>query len=402
MRKVTSLVFLVTILVSLAISGPLQAAEPIKIGFIASITGPASFLGEPQKNTALMIQDWINKEGGIKGQPVEIIIDDSKSEETQDVLLAKKLIEKDKVVAIIGPSTTGESMAAAPICEKAQIPMISEGAALQVVTPAEEYKRIMESPRAAYEVPKVQRPWIFKTPQADTQAVEAIYLYMKKKGISKVGIVSVSAGFGDSGRKELKRFSPKYGITIVADEVYGPKDSDITAQLTRIKASGAQAIINWSVGPTQIVVTKNWKGLAMGIPLYQSHGFGSKRNIELAAGDAEGVYAPLGHLLFWEKVPKNHPQYAILHKYAPEYEKRFKTEVSAFGGYAYDALNMVIEAIKHVGTDKAKIRNYLENNIKKWPGVSGIFNMSPTDHTGLDASAFEMIQVVKGDWEFAK
>ncbi|MBI5602464.1 MAG: ABC transporter substrate-binding protein [Deltaproteobacteria bacterium] len=395
-------IFLGAILLTFSLAGLLMAAEPIKIGFIASITGPASFLGEPEKNTALLIQDWINKEGGIKGTPVEIIIEDSKSEESQAVLATKKLIEREKVVAVVGSSTTGESMAMAPICEKAQIPMISMAAALQIVTPADEYKRIVESPKAAFEVPKTQRPWIFKTPQTDTQAVEAIYNYLKKKGISKVGIISVSAAFGDSGRKELKRLAPKFGITLTADEVYGPKDSDMTAQLTRVKASGAQGVINWSVGPVQVVVTKNWKALAMGIPLYQSHGFGSKKNIELAGGAAEGVISPLGRLVVWDKLPKNHPQYTVLSKYAQEFEKKYKAEVSTFGGHGYDALMMLIETIKNVGTDKTKIRDYIENHIKKWPGTGGVFNMSPTDHTGLDHTAFEMIQVVKGDWEFAK
>jgi branched-chain amino acid transport system substrate-binding protein len=395
-------IFLIAILLSLGLVGSLFAAEPIKLGFVASITGGASFLGEPEKNTALMVQDWINKEGGINGRPLEIIIEDSKSAESDAVLVTKKLIEKDKVVAIIGSSTSGESMAMANICEKAQIPMISMAAASQIVTPADEYKRIISSPKAAFEVPKVQRPWIFKTPQTDTSAVEAIYAFMKKKNISKVGIITVSDGFGSSGRAELKRLAPKYGITVVADEVYGPKDSDMTAQLTRIKASGAQAVINWSVGPTQVVVTKNWKALAMGIPLYQSHGFGSKKNIELAGGAAEGVICPLGRLVVWEKLPKNNPQYPVLSKYAQEYEKRFKSEVSTFGGHAYDALMMTIDALKKVGPDKAKIRDFLENHIKNWPGTGGIFNMSPTDHTGLDLHAFEMIQVVNGQWELAK
>ena len=395
----------VALLLPLVLTGSLSAAEPIKIGFVASITGGASFLGEPEKNTALMVQEWVNKAGGINGRPLEIIIEDSKSGASEAVLATKKLIEKDQVVAIIGSSTTGESLAMANICEKpptGPIPMISMAAASQIVTPADEYKRIIESPRAAFEIPKVQRPWIFKTPQTDTLAVEAIYAYMKKKGISKVGLITVSDGFGSSGRAELKRLAPKYGINPVADEVYGPKDSDMTAQLTRIKASGAQAVINWSVGPTQVVVTKNWKALAMGIPLYQSHGFGSKQNITLAGGAAEGVICPLGRLVVWDKLPKNHPQYAVLSKYAQEYEKRFKTEVSTFGGHGYDALYMVVDALKKVGTDKTKIRDYLETQIKNWPGTGGIFNMSPTDHTGLDHNAFEMILVAKGDWEFAK
>lgn len=396
------LMLLAMVLVLLGMIGPLSAADPIKIGFVASITGGASWLGEPEKNTAVMVQDWINKAGGINGRPIEIIIEDSKSGATEAVLATKKLIEKDQVVVIIGSSTSGESMAMANICEKTPIPMISMAAASQIVTPADEYKRMISSPTSAFEVPKVQRPWIFKTPQADTLAVEAIYTFMKQKGLSKVGIVTVSDGFGSSGQGELRRLAPKYGVTLVADEVYGPKDSDMTAQLTRIKAAGAQAVINWSVGPTQVVITKNWKALAMGIPLFQSHGFGSKQNITLAGGAAEGLICPLGRLAIWEKLPKNHPQYAVLSKYAQEYEKQFKTEVSTFGGHGYDAIYMVVDALKKVGTDKAKIRDYLENNIKKWPGTGGVFNMSPKDHTGLDHTAFEMITVKNGDWEFAK
>jgi branched-chain amino acid transport system substrate-binding protein len=380
------------------LTGPAMAAEPIRIGFVASITGGASFLGQPEKDTALMVQDWINKEGGIKGVPVQIIIEDSKSDPSQAVLATKKLIESDKVVAIIGSSTSGESMAMAPICEAAKIPMISMAAALQIVTPADEYKRIT----GTAEMPRIQRPWIFKTPQTDTSAVEAIYAYMNKKGIAKVGLVTVSDGFGSSGRNELKRMAAKYGINLVADEVYGPKDADMTAQLTKIKTSGAQAVINWSVGPTQVIVTKNWKALAMGMPLYQSHGFGSKKNIELAGGSAEGVIAPLGRLVVWDKLPKTHPQYQVLSRYATEYEKRTKADVSTFGGHGYDGLYLAIDAIKAVGPDKAKIRDFLETNIKNWPGTGGVFNLSATDHTGLDLSAFEMIQVVNGDWAFAK
>ncbi len=393
-----SLITAYTLFFCLWLTGPAMAAEPIKIGFVASITGGASFLGQPEKDTALMVQEWINKEGGIKGVPVQIIIEDSKSDPSQAVLATKKLIENDKVVAIIGSSTSGESMAMAPICEAAKIPMISMAAALQIVTPADEYKRIT----GTAEMPRVQRPWIFKTPQTDTSAVEAIYAYMKKNGIAKVGLVTVSDGFGSSGRNELKRMAAKYGINLVADEVYGPKDADMTAQLTKIKSSGAQAVINWSVGPTQVIVTKNWKALAMGMPLYQSHGFGSKKNIELAGGSAEGVIAPLGRLVVWDKLPKTHPQYQVLSRYAAEYEKRTKADVSTFGGHGYDGLYLAIDAIKAVGPDKAKIRDFLETNIKNWPGTGGVFNLSATDHTGLDLSAFEMIQVVNGDWAFAK
>jgi len=360
------------------------AKEPYKIGALLAVTGAASFLGEPEKNTAVMLEEQINKAGGINGHRLEIIIEDTKSDETQAVLAAKKLLENDKVLAIIGPSTTGESMAVVPIMNNAETPLISCAAGAPITLPVKE------------------RFWIFKTPQYDLSAVEAIYEHMKKHGIAKVGIITISTGFGDAGRKALLEIAPKYGITIAADERYGPKDSDMTTQLTKIKAAGAQAVINWSVGPGQIVVTKNWDALKMGIPLYHSHGWGSKKNIELAGKASEGVIAPLGRLVVWDKLPDSHPQKALLKKYAQDYEARYKNEPGTFGGHAYDSIMMLVEAMKKVGPDKKKIRSYIETNIKNWPGTGGIFNMSPEDHCGLDKTAFEMVVVKNGDWEILK
>ena len=372
---------------------------PYLIGAVLSVTGGASFLGEPERNTVRMLEEWVNAAGGIQGRPLKVIVEDTKSEEGQAVLSVRKLLEKDKVVAIVGPSTTGESMAVVPIMEKAQTPLISCAAALSIVTPKEEMDRILSA--KTFEMPKKQNKWIFKTPQTDTAAVEAIFDYMKKKGISKIAIISVTAGFGDFGRQELKRVAPSYGISIVADERYGPKDADMTAQLTKIKGTDAQALVNWSVGPPQVIITKNWKQLDMKIPLYQSHGFGSKRNIELAGGTAEGVLCPLGRLVVAEKIRENHPQKQVIMKYKTEYEKQFKADVSTFGGHAYDAIYMMVDALKAAGENKGKIRDYLESKIKNWPGTGGVFNISSSDHTGLHKDAFEMIVVKNGDWAFA-
>lgn len=382
LRQVLS--FLIAMAVLFSFGSFSYAKEPYKIGAIFSVTGAASFLGEPEKNTVLMLVEQINKAGGINGHPLEVIIEDSKSDETQAVLSAKKLLEKDNVLAIIGPSTTGESMALVPIMNNAKTTLISCAAGAGITNPVEE------------------RYWIFKTPQYDTSAVEAIYTHMKKQGITKVGIITIATGFGDAGKKALHDLAPKFGITIVADERYGPKDSDMTTQLTKIKASGAQAVINWSVGPGQVVVTKNWHALKMGIPLYQSHGWGSKKNIELAGKAAEGVIAPLGRLVVWDKLPDKHPQKALLKKYEEDYKAHYKGEPGTFGGHAYDALMMVVEALKKVGPDKKKIRDYIETNIKNWPGTGGIFNMSAKDHCGLDMRAFEMVVVKNGDWEILK
>ena len=176
----------------------------------------------------------------------------------------------------------------------------------------------------------------------------------------------------------------------------------MTTQLVKIKSAGAQAVINWSVGPGQVIVTKNWHALKMGIPLFQSHGWGSKKNIELAGKAAEGVIAPLGRLVVWDKLSDKHPQKALLKKYVTDYEARYKSEPGTFGGHAYDALMIVVAALKNVGPDRKKIRDYIENKIKNWPGTGGIFNMSPIDHCGLDMTAFEMVIVKNGDWEILK
>ena len=247
----------------------------------------------------------------------------------------------------------------------------------------------------------VDRKWVFKVPQSDTHAVEKIYDYLLKNGITKIAIMSVSTGFGASGREELLRIAPEVGIEIVADERYGPKDTDITAQLTRIRGTDAQAIVNWSIGPTQVLAVKNWKDLGMtSIPFFQSHGFGSPKNIELAAGAAEGVFCPLGKVNIPLLVPDNDPQKKVIMLYNEAYEKKYHEPVSSFGGHAWDSLNLVIDALRAVGPDPAKIRDYIENR-KNFIGQHGVFNFSPTDHNGLTKDAFEMVVVKNGTWALA-
>ena len=353
------------------------AKEPYKIGAIFSVTGPASWLGEPERNTAQMIADKVNAAGGINGHPIELIVYDTEGDETKSVLNAKKLIEKDKVLAIIGPSRSGSSLAVIPVVQEAEVPNISCAASKRIVSPVAE------------------RKWVFKTPQSDEFCAEAMFEYMLKKGITKVAIITVSDGFGDSGRTELLEAAKRMGITIVADERYSNKDTDMTAQLTKIKGTDAQAIVTWSIGPTQVIVTKNVKQLGITIPLYQSHGFGNPKNIEQAGGAAEGVLSPIGRLLVADQLPDYHYQKKVLMDYKTEYEKKFGGEVSTFGGHAYDGMWMVIEALKAVGPNRAKIRDYLEN-MKGFVGTAGLFNFSPLDHNGLTRESFEVL-TVRGD-----
>ncbi|MBW2107535.1 MAG: ABC transporter substrate-binding protein [Deltaproteobacteria bacterium] len=362
------------------------AAQPYKVGAVFSVSGRASFLGDPEKKTVLMLQEQINKQGGINGHPLEVVIYDDEGDSTKCALAVRKLIMQDKVCAIVGPSLSGLSLAVLPEAQKHKVPMVSCAASYKIVT---------KNPETGE-----QWKWIFKTPQSDSMAVEAIYTHMKKHGISKIAILSVTTGFGASGRGELLRLAPKYGITVVADEKYGPKDTDMTAQLTKIKGHAPQAIVNWSIGPTQVVVLRNWKALGMNnIPMYQSHGFGSGENIKLAAGAAEGVYCPLGACVVADALPADHPQKKVATAYAAAYKAKYGTPISTFGGHAWDAFSLVVKALDAVGCDCTRIRDTLEN-IKGFVGQHGVFNFSPKDHNGLTMKdAFQMMVVKNGCWK---
>ncbi|MFQ6066920.1 MAG: ABC transporter substrate-binding protein [bacterium] len=215
---------------------------------------------------------------------------------------------------------------------------------------------------------------------------------MRELAISKIAIITGTTGFGDQGRKQLKKLAPEFGIEIVADETYGPKDTDMTAQLTKIKATGAQAVVNWSIVPGQVIVAKNMRQLGMEIPLFQSHGFGNIKYAQAAGEAGEGIIFPCGRLLAVDTLPDEHPQKEVLLRYKWEYETKFGEDVSTFGGHAWDGLQLVITALREVGPDREKIRDYLENT-KNFVGTGGIFNFSPEDHNGLTKDAFEMLTV---------
>ncbi|MDO9565824.1 MAG: ABC transporter substrate-binding protein [Candidatus Desulfaltia sp.] len=368
---------------------PAQAFKgSYKVGAVFAVTGGASFLGDPEKKTVEMMAEEINKAGGINGYKLELIIYDTEGDATKCNLAVKKLITQDKVCAIIGPSLSGTSLAVIPVAEQYKIPLVSCAASYKIV-----YDEKTGKP---YQ-------WVFKTPQSDSMAVEALYTHLKNRGINKIAIMSVTSGFGASGRSELIRLAPEYDMKVVADEKYGPKDTDMMAQLTKIKGIVPQAIINWSIGPTQVLVLRNWKDLGMtSIPFYQSHGFGSRENIKMAAGAAEGVAAPLGACNTPEALPANHPQKNVTMNYLNSYTAKYNEPLSSFGGHAWDALTLVVKALKAVGCDKAGIRDYIENT-KNFVGQHGIFNFSTEDHNGLTwEQSFNMITVKNGDWVIIK
>jgi len=357
-------------------AGAAWAAEPIKIGAILSVTGPASFLGAPEAKTLEMLVAETNKKGGILGHPVQLIVKDSAASPEKAFSFAKQLIEEEKVFAIIGPSTSGETMKIKAVAEAGKTILLSCAAAEAIVNP--------------------QAKYVFKTPQKDSDAILKIFEQMKKMKISKIGVLSSNTGFGGAGKAQIEKLAPQHGITIVANEVYDKAASDLTAEVTKIKAANVQAIVNWSIEPAQSIVIKNARQIGLKIPIFQSHGFGNIKYVQAAGAAAEGVLFPAGRLLVAESLPKKHPQKDLLVKYKKDYESRYKEEASTFGGHAYDAYIILVKAIEQAkSTDREAVRNAIEN-LKGLVGTAGIFNFSPTDHNGLGLDAFEMLTVKKG------
>ena len=359
------------------------AADPIKIGSVLSVTGPAAFLGDPELKTLQLYVDDLNKKGGVLGRPLQLVHYDDGSDANKANGFTKRLIEDDKVDVLVGGTTTGATMSSVPLAEKAGIPFISLAGAVVIVEPV--------------------KKWVFKTPHTDRMAAEKVFEDMKKRGLTKVSLLSETSGFGASGKKETEGVAAKYGITLVANETYGPKDTDMSPQLTKIKtAPGVQAVFVFGLGQGPAIVTKNYKQLGITLPLYQSHGVASDEFLKLAGPAAEGVRLPSPAQLIPEKLPASDPQKPIVTAYDKAYKAAYKTDVSTFGGYAYDGLMLAVDAIKRAGsTDKAKVRDALEAT-KGFVATSGTFNMSPTDHMGLDLSAFRLLEVKGGDWSIVQ
>jgi branched-chain amino acid transport system substrate-binding protein len=356
-----------------------QACAQVKLGAVLSVTGPASFLGDPEKKTLERYVDDINAKGGVNGQKLQLIIYDDGADANAARTFATRLVEEDKVVAMVGGTTTGATLAMMPVFEEAQIPLISLAGAVQIIEPV--------------------RKWVFKTPHTDRMACQKIFADLKQRNLTTIALISGTDAFGKSMRDQCVAVAPQAGISIAHEESYGPRDSDMTPQLTNIKGkAGVQAVVNPGFGQGPAIVTRNYRQLGIALPLYQSHGVASKQFIELAGPAADGVRLPAAALLVAEKLPDNDAQKPVAVAYTQTYQQKTGQPVSTFGGHAYDGLMIFVEAAKRAGSfDTAKVRDEIEKT-KNFIGTGGIVNMSPNDHLGLDLSAFRMLEIKAGDW----
>ncbi|MCL5046318.1 MAG: ABC transporter substrate-binding protein [Actinobacteria bacterium] len=359
---------------------PEPPKEPYKIGALLEVTGVSSSLGIPEKNTIEMLIDQVNAKGGINGHPVQLVLYDIQSDETKGVLALKKLIEEDKVLAVVGPATSGPSLAMVDTANQAKTLLFSNAASAKITSPV--------------------TPWVFKSAQNDAVVINKVIGYMKSKGYKKIAWMNQNDAYGESGRVEFEKQAKGAGLEIVAQEKFERSDTDMTPQLTRVKQKSPDAVLVWAIPPSASVVTKNYRDLGLKFPLIHSHGIGNKTFIDLAGPAADGVVFPIGRLLVAEGLSDGDQQKAKLLEYAKAYESKYGPR-STFGGHMHDSISMVLWALEKAGPDKAKIRDTLET-AKSWVGISGVFNMSNEDHNGLKEDALVMVEIKDGKWQLAK
>jgi branched-chain amino acid transport system substrate-binding protein len=357
-----------------------RAEPPLVVGALLAVTGPASFLGAPEARSLELLVAELNARGGVAGRQLKLVVKDTGASPEKAVSMARQLIDEEQVFAIIGPSTSGESMAVKPIAQEAKVLLLSCAAAEAIVHPV--------------------ASWVFKTAQKDSDAIGQVFAAMKQRQVTRIGLLSSNTGFGKAGKDQLEKLAPGAGITVVASEVYDKAATDLTAEVTKLNAAGVQAILNWSIEPAQAIVIKNARQIGFKGPIFQSHGFGNLQYAKAAGAAAEGVIFPASRVLVAEALPASHPQKAVLVAYKKAYEDRYGEPASAFGGYAYDALLLLAQAARAGALDPARTRAALETT-RGFVGVSGVFNFSAADHNGLGLDAFELLTVKDGKFAVA-
>lgn len=355
-----------------------QAQGEIKIGAIFDATGGASSLGSGQRDTAALIEKQVNAKGGIDGRPIKIVFYDSQSDETQAVTAAQKAIQTDNVVAIVGGTTSGATLAMVNVVETNKVPLLSVAAAQRIVEPV--------------------KPYVFKTPQSDSLAIRRLFPYFKANNIKRIGFLSSNNAYGDSGRSELQKLASEGGYQIVADERFNLQDTSMVPQLTRIRAANPDAVINWSIPPTASTVTREYRQLGLKPPLIQSHGVANQAFLEQSGPAANGVVMPIGRLPVVDELPEDNPQKQVLRQYRDDFQKEYGRPPNTFGGHAWDGFQMVIKAVDEVGADREKVRTYIENQMGEFVGITGVFRITPQDHMGLGVDAFELAEIRDGKW----
>jgi len=370
----------------LAAGAPRADAQPkeYRIGAIMELSGPFSSWGAPMRDAIQLAVDNLNAAGGVRGVRLRLVVYDGRSKGTEAMLLAKRLVTQDKVVAIIGPGTSPTTMPVIPYATEAGVPVFSMGSSDRIIEPANE------------------RKWMFRAPYGSRHNVDKLIEHFKAAGIKKIGFLSVNNAYGDSGREEFEKASRPAGIEVVAWEKFGGTDNDVKPQLTKLRGLAPEAIVVWSIPPGASIVEKNRAELAIDIPMYHDNGASlTPQFIELAAGAAEGAYAVVIKVDVLDELPASDPQKATLLKFRKQFESRFGMDVGGLYGQAYDCVLLIAKGLESSGDNREKLREGIER-IKGLVGMAGIYTMSPTDHNGLSGRDLVIGRVKNGKWTIVK
>ncbi|MGE0808284.1 MAG: ABC transporter substrate-binding protein [Burkholderiaceae bacterium] len=357
--------------------------RPLKIGTVLSITGPGAFLGDHMKRGAELAIDEINAAGGIGGRKIEWVFYDAETQASKAVLSTRRLIEADRVDIIVGGgNASGLAMAMVPLVEKAGMPFLSTEGAMTIVNPIAE------------------RRWVFKSTMDDDTVLDRAIDSFQARGISSIALLADSSGFGQSAKEQLVRIAPKRNIKVV-HETFNPGDTDLTAQLSRIKNTDAKAVICWTITPAGVVFLKQARQLGLGnLVLMHSYGFVDDRYMKLAEGAAEGIDLLSQKFPVGKDLPDSDPTKAKILDVTAKYEKRFNTKPNQFVAQTYDAIYIAALALREGGNDREKVRTALEN-VRNYQGAGGLFNFSPTNHSGLQKRDTVIINWRDGGWRLA-
>jgi branched-chain amino acid transport system substrate-binding protein len=361
------------------------ASADINVGVTVSATGPAASLGIPEKNTIALMPQTIG------GQKVNYIVLDDASDTTTAVANARKLITESKVDILLGSTTTPNSLAMIDVASESQTPMISMAASAAIVEPVDAKKR-----------------WIFKTPQNDIMMSLAIATHMQFRGIKTVGFIGFNDAYGEGWFREFSKVASVKGLTIVASERYSRTDTSVTGQILKLVAAKPDAILIAASGTPAVLPQRTLKERGYAGQYYQTHGVANNDFLRVGGKDVEDTYLPAGPVLVAAQLPPNNPVRASALEYISKYEAaNGKGSVSTFGAHAWDAGRLMSAAAAvalktaQPGTPefRAALRDALEK-VNELHGAHGVFNMSPTDHLGLDQRARVMVKIENGAWKY--
>ncbi len=358
--------------------GKSNEGKVFKVGVIVSLSGPAAPLGQPEQRSLSLLEENVNDSGGIDGGKVEFVIEDDESDPQKANLAATKLIEQEGVSVVIGCSSTGSTLAISPTAESKQIPVVSMAAGTKLTQPV--------------------KKWLFSVAPNDALVIEKVLMYMQDDiKVKKVAVLHDSNAYGTGGADEFTAKAPDYGITVVSNESYGSADTDMTAQLTKIGQTDAQAVLVWGTNPGPASIAKNMQQLGMDLPFIGSSGIANKKFIELAGPAAEGVVFPASRLILPSTIPAGSEWAKVVEEFSSEYKAKYDLDIDTFAAHGWDAGNMVVNALQEAGEDSALIRDEIEQ-LEDYAGADGVFTYSPKDHAGLTVDALVMVKIENGQW----